>query len=107
LNHSAIVTFDSERIECRRSSGLVEGVSWDDLQTVGIRTTADGPFGVDLLWVLTGKAGGCIIPAEADGEREMLNRLQKLPGFDNLVFIEAMSCVEERSFVCWERITQG
>jgi hypothetical protein len=29
--------------------------------------------------------------------------LQKLPGFNNLVFIEAMSCVDERDFLCWER----
>jgi hypothetical protein len=60
-----------------------------------------------MFWVLNGKISGCVVPAEAMGESEMLDRLQKLPAFDHLAFIEAMSCVEERSFLCWERKAAG
>jgi hypothetical protein len=103
LSYSSVVSFSDEGIECRRSSGLVERVNWADLQAVIIRTTAHGPFLEDVFWVLVGKDSGCVVPSEAAGETELLERLQKLPGFDNVAFIEAMSCVEERSFVCWER----
>lgn len=107
MSYSTTVIFDDQLVECRGSSGLVEHVRWDDLQTVVVRTTADGPFGVDMFWILAGRAGGCVVPAEAAGESELLERLQKLPGFDNQVLIDAMSCVVEHDFVCWKRNAQS
>ena len=53
--------------------------------------------------MLVGREGGCVVPGEARGCDLLLRRLQELPGFENRAAIEAALCVEERSFVCWER----
>jgi len=97
------VTFDDLQIQCQRASGLVEQVAWDDLQAVLIQTTADGPFGDDVFWVLVGQNGGCVVPSEAQGADDLLERLQKLPGFDNEAVIAAMICTEEQRFLCWKK----
>ena len=76
---------------------------WGDLQKVEVVTTGNGPFAPDVFWVLHGTGGGCLVPQGATGDKELLERLQALPGFDNRAFIEAMSCASERRFLCWQR----
>lgn len=41
--------------------------------------------------------------SETHGCDRLLERLRQLPSFDNRAVIEASSCVEERSFLYWER----
>ena len=36
--------------------------------------------------------------------RSLLERLQRLPGFDNAAFIKAMSGTGDEKFVCWRRM---
>jgi hypothetical protein len=57
----------------------------------------------DVFWVLHGTTGGCAIPQGATGDRELLKRLQTLPGFDNAAFIEAMGSTADKKFLCWQR----
>ena len=57
----------------------------------------------DVFWVLHGLNRGCAIPQGATGEKELLERLQKLPNFDNGAVIEAMGCTSDRRFLCWEK----
>jgi hypothetical protein len=42
-----------------------------------------------------------IIPQGATGDAELLARLQRLDGFDNLAVIEAMASTDNWRFVCW------
>ena len=104
---SPVVAFDDEGVTCTRSSGLRESVRWSDLRAVLIKTTADGPAVDDLFWVLVGRNSGCVVPNEAQGCDRLLERLQQLPGFDNRAVIQASSCIEEQSFLCWERQEPG
>lgn len=99
---SSCVWSDSE-VVCERPDGTVGRVGWDDLQKVEIVTTGDGPFTPDVFWVLHGRTGGCAIPQGATGDRQLLERLQALPKFDNNAVIAAMSSTSDRRFVCWER----
>ncbi len=99
------VSFDDESVICRRPGGLVETVRWSDLQVVFIQTTDDGPAVDDVFWVLGGSDSGCVVPIEADGIELLLERLQRLPSFDNNAVIHAMSCAENREFVCWQRLS--
>jgi len=99
------VTFDGEVVTCRRISGVVETVRWDDLQSVCIETTDRGPAVDDVYWVLAGAKTGCVIPSEAEGMNPLLERLQKLPNFDNHAVIRAMQCCENQRHVCWQRAT--
>jgi hypothetical protein len=84
--------------------GKVEAVSWDDLQEVGVLTTSDGPFAEDVFFVLIGRDGTwCVIPQGAPESTPLLERLQRLPGFDNEALIEAMTSTRDAKFVCWRR----
>ena len=102
--HYVVHVSDGE-VRCECPDGRVERVAWEDLQAVIIHTTADGPATPDVFWILAGKStsSGCVIPQGASGNSPLLERLQKLPGFDNDAFIRAMSSAEEQKFVCWQR----
>jgi hypothetical protein len=99
----ATVSFDDQSVTCRRPGGFVETVRWSDLRTVSIQTTDRGPAADDVFWVLAGGDSGCVVPSEAEGMDLLLQRLQRLPAFDNNAAIAAMSCAENREFQCWQR----
>jgi hypothetical protein len=100
----AVVQFDEEAVICQRPNGVAERVRWADLRAVLIQTTAAGPAVDDFFWILVGRnaESGCVVPGEAVGCDRLLEKLQKLPGFDNQAVIRASQCVEEQSFLCWE-----
>jgi len=99
-----VVEVDDEVITYRRPPSLVERVRWDELAAVLIDTTGLGPVQDDFFWFLLGNGmkSGCRIPSEAEGCGILLERLQRLPGFDNKMVIRASQCFEEESFLCWE-----
>ena len=80
---------------------VIESVSWDELATVAVLTTASGPAVDDVFWLLGGSGDtGVVVPSEQapDG---LIQRLQQLPGFDNGAVVEAMYCAEDKVFPCW------
>jgi hypothetical protein len=100
-----VVTVDERHVVCRRPSGEEEIVTWHDLDAVIVETNDTGPWGVDVWWLLVSRDGltGCAIPQGATGEEALLEALQSLPGFDNENLIAAMSCTDNRKFLCWRR----
>lgn len=98
-----VVTLSDEGVSCTRPNGLVEMVEWNDLKAVVIVTTDEGPFAIDVMWLLVGNTSGCMVPLGATGEGKLIEKLQALPGFNNEVMIEAMSSTTNRKFVCWEK----
>jgi hypothetical protein len=98
-----IVRITDTEVSCERPDGKTERVAWDDLLRVEVLTTSDGPMSADVFWMLHGTNQGCAIPQGATGDRELLERLQKLPGFDNGKFIEAMGSTNDQKFLCWQR----
>jgi hypothetical protein len=96
------VEINSEEICYRQSDGTERIVQRDTLRAVLIETTDQGPSVEDVWWILIDGEGHCIIPQEEGGEH-LLEMLQELPGFDNDAVIAAMSSVENRIFVCWQR----
>ena len=103
MSQTATVTFDDESMSCRRPGGFVEVVKWSDLHTVLVQTTDAGPAVDDLFWVLVGSESGCVVPSESEGIDLLLERLQRLSNFDYEPLIRAMSCTENREFICWQR----
>jgi len=98
-----IVELSENAIICRSPNGLVETVTWDNLQAVILETNDLGPFAPDVFLLLIGDKGDCLIPAGATGEEELLERLQKLERFDNEAFIKAMTSTNKQRFLCWQR----
>ncbi len=97
------ITFDNRIVTRTMPDGRTESVRWDQLKEVGILTTDEGPLVDDMFWLLLGDRGGCAIPSESTGMKELLIRLQKLPGFDNETVIKAMGSTSNAKFVCWKR----
>ncbi len=102
-----VVQLSDAAVSCTHPDGEVERVEWDDLRRVEIMTTDQGPFLPDVFWVLHGSEAGCLIPHGATGEDELRDRLGKLSGFRHEAVIDAMCSVENRRFLCWERISVG
>lgn len=100
-----VVHVSDSDVICYSPDGQTERITWDDLQAVIVETTDAGPFAPDVFWILIGNspASGCLIPQGATGDVALLERLQKLPGFDNGAFTEAMACAENEKFICWKR----
>jgi hypothetical protein len=98
-----VVEMDDEWIRNHRPAGKIEQVRWSDLQAVILETTDEGPGVCDVFWILVGKGSGCVIPQDAGNGKELLQRLQELPDFDNRKVIEAMGSSENAKFLCWER----
>jgi hypothetical protein len=46
---------------------------------------------------------GCAVPQSSDGSKQLLERLQQLPGFDNEAAIKAMGSTSNGKFMCWKR----
>ena len=97
------VTFDEVGVAFSRPGTSGEHLSWAELAVVEVYTNDTGPWGTDVWFVLRGSDGALAVPQGATGDSELVDRLQKLPGFDNAALIEAMTCTDNRVFRCWAR----
>jgi hypothetical protein len=101
-----VVTIDDVGVRRTLGDGKLEAVTWTDLVEVQIVTTDEGPFVDDVFFLLVGADGsGCCVPQGAPGSEELLERIQRLPDFDNDKVIAAMGCSENARFVCWKKKT--
>lgn len=99
------MTFDEDAVTRWKPDGAVQRVRWDDLVAVAVVTSGGGPWEDDVLWMLTAREGveGCTVPGQAAGTEQLLERLQRLPGFDDEAVIRAMGSTEFAFFPCWSR----
>jgi hypothetical protein len=99
------VSFTDEAVTRVRPDGVEEKIRWDELHEVGILTTDEGPFQEDVFFLLIASDGksGCVVPQGAEGSSQLIERLQKLPGFDNEAVIKAMGSTSNAKFLCWKR----
>lgn len=99
------VSFTADAVTRVRPDGVEETIRWDDLHEVEIATTDEGPWQDDVFFLLIAADGksGCVIPQSADGSKELLERLQQLPGFDSGAVVEAMVSTSKAMFPCWKR----
>lgn len=98
------VVFDDVGVTRRLADGRVETLAWADLQEVGVMTTDEGPWSEDVFFMLAGPGRtGVLVPQGADGSQALVERLLRLPGFNQRLFIEAMGSTSNRRFVCWKR----
>ena len=101
--HQISVIYDDQKISCCCPDGMVYELFWDELIGVAIKTTDEGPFFEDVFWYLGAKDRSLCIPQSAHGLSDLLSRLQTLPDFDNFALMDAMSCTDNKLFICWRR----
>jgi hypothetical protein len=97
------VRCDDAGIHAAFADGKGWTIGWDELERVILRTTDEGPFVDDVIWMLQTPRGVYGVPQGVEGESALLERLQALPGFDNQAVISAMMSTENAVFPCWER----
>jgi hypothetical protein len=98
------ISVDEVGVRRQHNDGVIEQVTWDELEEVVIKTTAAGPYFEDFLFILCGQnRSECVVPLGQARSTDLLERLQSLPGFDNEKFIQATASVEEAQFVCWRK----
>jgi hypothetical protein len=98
-----VVEFNDEQVTRTTADGIRETLLWSELQEVSIITTDGGPYVDDVFWELRGTSNGCLVPSQAEGIKELLSKLQELPGFNNEAVIHAMGSTDNAKFLCWQR----
>jgi hypothetical protein len=98
------VEFDEREVRRYLSDGRTESIAWEDIDEIDIVTTDEGPWVDDLFWLFIDKerSKGCAVSNQADGFKDLLHRIQRLPGFDNAMVVQAMGSTSNRSFVVWK-----
>jgi predicted metal-dependent HD superfamily phosphohydrolase len=78
-------------------------IPWTDLRSVGIRTTAAGPWAEDVFWLFVLREGAIELPGEALSGNHLAVLQAQLPGLDNKKIVLAMGSTEERMFRVWHK----
>jgi hypothetical protein len=91
------VSFDTVGITRVMSSGKLEKITWQELDTITILTTDTGPFAEDMFWVFECKSPrkGCF--------KALLSHIQTFEGFDNMQLIEAVGSTKLAYFLVWTK----
>ncbi len=95
VTDSSIDTIDPKKVS--------DSILISEMEDVLIATNDSGPTGIDLWWILRGNGKVVIVPGGATGEKEMLNKLQQLPGFNNTEVIKAMGSTDNAEFILWKK----
>lgn len=77
----------------------------ENLESVVVATNDTGPWGADVWWLMYGADGqlACAFPQGATGEKDVLDALLALPGFDQTEMIKAMGCTSVATFIVWKQ----
>ena len=103
-----VVRIDDDGIAATYPDDTELALRWDDVQRIAIETNDQGPWGSDVWWVVESGSARCAYPLGADGDAEALAAFQaRFEGFAHDAVIQAMTCTENRRFVCWERLTEN
>jgi hypothetical protein len=95
------VTIDAQGVTREVRGRASESVTWATLTSVDIVTTSGGPFADDFFFVLHGTGGeGCAVSSLLGVG--LLERLQRLPRFDNAGVIRASGSTTDARFACWK-----
>ena len=100
-----VVQYDDRSVTLSHPRRGTQAVLWSDLQEVEIVTTDDSPWACDWYWLLHGATSGIAVPQGATGEATLLERLQRLPAFDNEAVIQASARSDNHRVICWKRHT--
>lgn len=98
------VSSDHEEIRVMRPGHEPNIMRWSDVSIVQLTTSADGGETPRLDWVIRsrGDRASLSIPFDAAGEHDLLMTMQvRLPGFDRMAVIEALSAPDSAEFEIW------
>jgi hypothetical protein len=100
------VEYDADTIRTYSGEVVVDSISWNELDAIVVVTSEIGPSGDDVVWVLANstRSRTILIAGACPGFPALLEALQRLRGFDNVMLLEAMGSVTRGRFVVWQRL---
>ena len=98
-----IVTITEKDIKVEHPERKTEQISWEDIQSIKLINTDDGPWLPDVWLALLGNGTGCLIPRGAKGFDEVYDIVSKYDGFNFENFIKSMSCSDNAEFDLWAK----
>lgn len=103
----AVLTAEELRVDY--GDGKIEVMPRDRICEIAVRTTATGPFLEDVFWSVSDGTETLHIPQGSPDFAVLLEEFERWPGFSSKPFVEAMSCTDDRLFVCWSKpvVEQG
>jgi len=98
------VRMTSESVEILSGDDVKHALKLDDIQSVKILTTDDGPFAPDVFFILETSQTNCPPIAQGmDGVDALVDYITALPGADMAAFIGAMGSTVPNLFHIWSR----
>ena len=79
----------------------VETVNWDDIHTIQMVNTREGPWSPNLWLMIIAKHGHCRIPHDASGFDAVYDVVSKYKGFDFENFNKSLTCNDNTAFLLW------
>ena len=98
---------NGQTITIKRPFRKSVSVGIDELDEIGVETTDQGPFVEDVFWILKRGELRIRIGDPHPIFKMLMDRFGLLEGFDWQPFVDAMSCSDNRYFMCWRRLPKG
>jgi hypothetical protein len=93
------VSIVGDDVVCRWPNGEEQTISVSRLACVHVETNDSGPGGADVWFVLRDLDDAELsFPLGAPGERPVIDRLERLPGFE----MRGMNSTVRARFLCWK-----
>jgi len=97
------VTYDDVSVTRQHAGGRVDEVDWADLREVAVMARVDGRGRADPHVVFTGQKASTIVNSRVQGVGPLVERLGRLPKFDQAAFDQATAATDRSRTVCWRR----
>jgi hypothetical protein len=100
-----IVTVTEKNISCLALNQAKQVLSINNIDTIEIRTTGEGPCAPDLFFVLKAGPAEMLIPQGAIGfeSDKAFDFFKQFEGFDYEQMVASITCTELKIFNCWEK----
>jgi hypothetical protein len=100
------VEVDDEGVSLEAQGAGPQAIRFSDLAEVAIETNTGAPQGVDRWWLLYDGDGRIALtfPFETAGAEAMVERLRRLPGFDEDQMTAALAAARTDFFAVWTAV---
>jgi hypothetical protein len=95
---------DENHFVLSKPDGTTHRMNRHSIAKIAVKTTNAGPFIEDVFWAISDSERTLLLPQASPDFGALLEQFQVLPGFDSKPFVDAMSCTENREFVCWTKM---
>ncbi|WP_114940004.1 hypothetical protein [Mucilaginibacter endophyticus] len=105
LEDSYVVTITQETISVYHPQWLTltGSIKWDDIHTILLINTDEGPWLPDVWLTLVGDDNRCMIPQGAKGFEDIYDIVSKYEGFNFENAAKSMSCTDNAEFMLWSK----